>query len=85
MKHVFCAVLLFAAGIAHAGDSQQPAPASTTATEAGVPATDDDERMVCERRKVLGSNRPERVCKTVAQRREEKERARADMDRLQRR
>lgn len=84
MKHVVCAALLVLAGTAHAGDSQEPTPASTTATEAGAAATDDDERMVCERRKVLGSNRPERVCKTVAQRREEKERARADMDRLQR-
>jgi hypothetical protein len=32
----------------------------------------EDERMVCVREKPLGSNRPERVCKTVAQRREEK-------------
>jgi hypothetical protein len=42
---------------------------------------DDDDRMVCERRKTLGSNRKERVCKTVAQMREERERAREELDR----
>ena len=40
----------------------------------------EDERMVCERRRVLGSNRKERVCKTVAQLREEREAARNAMD-----
>lgn len=39
-----------------------------------------DERLVCERRRVLGSNRKERVCKTVAQLREEREAARNAMD-----
>lgn len=39
----------------------------------------EDERMVCERRKQLGSNRKERVCMTVAQQREMRERARAEM------
>ena len=37
---------------------------------------DDDERMVCERRAILGSTRKERVCKTQAQWREEREAAR---------
>lgn len=41
---------------------------------------EDDERMVCERRKVLGSNRTQRFCMTVAQRREAQERARNDLD-----
>lgn len=36
----------------------------------------DDERMVCERRQVLGSNRKERVCRTAAQIRAERESAR---------
>lgn len=40
----------------------------------------EDERMVCERRRILGSNRKERVCKTVAQLREEREAARSVMD-----
>ena len=40
----------------------------------------EDERIVCERRAVLGSNRKERVCKTVAQLRQEREAARNQMD-----
>jgi len=32
----------------------------------------EDERLVCERVKLTGSNRPERVCKTVAQRNAER-------------
>ncbi|HEY0504490.1 MAG TPA: hypothetical protein VGD42_13485 [Lysobacter sp.] len=40
----------------------------------------DDERMVCERRAVLGSTRKERVCKPASQWREEREAARNMMD-----
>ncbi len=40
----------------------------------------EDERMVCERRPVLGSNRRERVCKTAAQWREQREDARNVLD-----
>ena len=40
-----------------------------------------DNRMVCERRKTIGSNRKERVCMTVAQQREMRERARAQFER----
>ena len=40
----------------------------------------EDERMVCERRTVLGSNRKERVCKTAAQIRIEREAARDQVD-----
>lgn len=36
----------------------------------------EDDRMVCERIRPTGTNRPLRVCKTVAQRREEAELAR---------
>jgi hypothetical protein len=39
----------------------------------------EDERMVCERRAKLGSNRKERVCMTAAQMREARERARDEM------
>lgn len=35
----------------------------------------EDERIICVREKPMGSNRPERVCKTVAQRRAEKQKA----------
>lgn len=34
----------------------------------------EDERMICERTRPIGSNRPVSVCKTVAERREERER-----------
>ncbi|MDR7100340.1 hypothetical protein J2X04_002721 [Lysobacter niabensis] len=40
-----------------------------------------DDRMVCERRTVLGSNRKERVCMTAAQMRAAREAARELMDR----
>ena len=39
-----------------------------------------DERMVCERRTVLGSNRKERVCNTAAQWSEEREASQRAMD-----
>jgi hypothetical protein len=39
-----------------------------------------DDRMICERRPVLGSNRKERVCKTAAQWSAEREAARSVMD-----
>jgi len=41
---------------------------------------DGEDRMVCERRAVLGSTRKERVCKTASQWREEREAARNMMD-----
>lgn len=41
----------------------------------------NDERMVCERRVVLGSNRKERVCMTAANMRAQREAARDQMDR----
>ena len=41
----------------------------------------DDERMVCERRKTIGSNRRERVCMTAAQMRAQREATRDNMER----
>lgn len=41
---------------------------------------DADDRMVCERRQILGSNRKERVCKTAGQWRAEREAARQLLD-----
>lgn len=41
---------------------------------------EEDERMVCERRQILGSNRRERVCKTAGQWRAEREAARQLLD-----
>ena len=37
----------------------------------------EDDRMVCRREKMTGSHRPETICKTVAQRRVEREEARS--------
>lgn len=41
----------------------------------------EDERLICERRATIGSNRKERVCRTAAQIREDRERAREEFDR----
>ncbi|KQZ56474.1 hypothetical protein ASD53_13095 [Lysobacter sp. Root559] len=41
-----------------------------------APQRSGEERMVCERVKAMGSNRVERVCKTVAQRQAERDSAR---------
>ncbi|UNK48115.1 hypothetical protein MNR01_10030 [Lysobacter sp. S4-A87] len=48
--------------------------------EAVVNKSNDDERMVCERRPILGSTRKERVCKTQAQWQAEREAARNMME-----
>ncbi|MFC5578683.1 hypothetical protein ACFPOA_11775 [Lysobacter niabensis] len=40
-----------------------------------------DEQLVCEYRKTIGSNRKSRVCRTAAQMREERERAREELER----
>lgn len=44
------------------------------------PARDDPNRVVCTREHEVGSNRPKKVCMTVAQRDEMRERARRNMD-----
>lgn len=44
------------------------------------PAKDDPNRIVCTREHEVGSNRPKKVCMTVAQREELRERARRNMD-----
>ncbi|MBW8811122.1 MAG: hypothetical protein JF591_20410, partial [Lysobacter sp.] len=41
----------------------------------------DDDRLVCERVRTVGSNRVERICKTVVQRREEKKSNKDSADR----
>lgn len=43
----------------------------------------EDERMICERVRKTGTNRTERVCKTVAQRRAESEQSRRNVDAMQ--
>ena len=40
----------------------------------------DNERLVCERVKVVGSNRPQRVCRTVAEMRAERQEAERSLE-----
>jgi hypothetical protein len=46
----------------------------------GIVNKAEDERMVCERVKPVGSNRPKTVCMTVAERRAQREAAEKDMN-----
>lgn len=46
----------------------------------GIVNNAEDERMVCERVKPVGSNRPKTVCMTVAERRAQREAAEKDMN-----
>jgi hypothetical protein len=41
----------------------------------------DDDRLVCERVRTIGSNRVERVCKTLAQRRDDRKNSKDNADR----
>jgi hypothetical protein len=48
--------------------------------EAAINRT-DDEKLVCEYTRTIGSNRKQRVCRTAAEAREQRERAREALDR----
>lgn len=82
------AVLAFAAAslfTASAGWADQPPP-SPTAPAAPAPAAkpkvdmNDPNRIVCTREHVVGSNRPQKICMTVAERQRLKDQADRDMD-----
>jgi hypothetical protein len=45
----------------------QATPEAPAATQARPPADDPDDRVVCRRERVLGSNRPQRICMTRQQ------------------
>jgi hypothetical protein len=63
--------------------ADQPAPSpSAPAAPAAKPKVDmnDPNRIVCTREHVVGSNRPQKVCMTVAERQRLKDRADRDMD-----
>lgn len=67
-----------------ASDLTEEQRADVTATLAWIDSKlkeADDDRMVCERRAILGSNRKERVCMTAAQMRAQREATRANLDR----
>lgn len=63
---------------ADGGSRPQNVPQAATA-----PDDDDDDKMVCTRERTIGSNRLTRVCRTEAQIRAERERAREDLQRNQ--
>lgn len=69
-----------------AGQSAPPAPASSEAAAtapapAAAPAADPEDRIVCHREHVVGSNRRERVCMTVRQRAQIRDQSQTDLRR----
>ena len=54
--------------IAPLAQARDAVPAPTTAPAPAKPAKDDPNRMICTREHVVGSNRPQKICMTVAQR-----------------
>ena len=77
MRRVFLATIVVAGLMAAAPVFAEPTTGATsgTTTASGEPAkpakpvkTSDTNRMVCTRELVVGSNRPEKVCMTVAER-----------------
>lgn len=80
MKTPLLFLALCVMSVAHAGTSSSPVPVAETPAKSS--AASADEQQVCETKKKLGSNRVERICMTVAQRRAAKERAQADLQRL---
>jgi hypothetical protein len=60
----------------------QAPPSTSTATANRTQS--DDERVVCRRERMMGSNRSERVCMTVGQRNALRQSTRDQLDRLDR-
>jgi hypothetical protein len=57
-------------------------PAPAVAAGSSEAARASEERMVCERRKVVGSNKVERICKTASQWKQDREEAKRASERL---
>ncbi len=53
---------------------------AAVAAKPAKPAKDDPNRVVCIREHVVGSNRPKKICMTVAQREQLRDAARRQMD-----
>lgn len=88
--HAFFVALAFAfagaAGPASATDAQaaMPAPAATPAATPPVAnPVSNEERMVCRAERTIGSNRVQRVCRSVAQIERDREAARTQMSKSQ--
>ncbi|GAB3747547.1 hypothetical protein [Lysobacter olei] len=74
MRTALLVVALLWCGASIAGEKAQ------VVRDGDKPAQEDG--VVCERKKVLGSNRTERVCMAAAQRTAAKEKAQSDLQRL---
>lgn len=64
-----------------AADAVEAPPAATTTEAKPAQPKADDERMVCTLEKTLGSNRKQRVCRSLEQVRRDREAAREQMGR----
>ncbi|MDQ0462474.1 hypothetical protein QO010_000222 [Caulobacter ginsengisoli] len=62
-----------------AASADQPSPGAPSAP-AVKPDKNDPNRIVCTREHVVGSNRPRKICMTVAERQRLKDQADRDMD-----
>lgn len=68
--------LMFTVCVAQANEPSEAAPADDAARTTDVTfSTDEDDKMVCEYEKRVGTHMKTRICKTVAQRRQEREKA----------
>lgn len=82
MRRLVLSAALFAGLVAApAAFADDAAPAPADAAKPAKPAKDDPNRIVCTREHVVGSNRPQKVCMTWAQREEIRERAQGNMNR----
>lgn len=79
---VSAASVLLAVGCTSAPESGQPMKlASAAGAKAAAPG--DPNRMVCRKERVVGSNRPEKICMTAAEWQGITERSQEDLTRLQ--
>lgn len=73
-------VLGLAAGLTAPASAFAAASSTSTPSAPAKPALDDPDRIVCVRQRVVGSNRPKKVCMTVAQREAYRDQTRRTMD-----
>ena len=79
---ILFALLALAFGASATPSEPLDTPAGAAVTAADDKPGEDDETVVCERRKVLGSNRHVRQCMTIGERKVAKEKAQGDLHRL---
>lgn len=81
MLYAFMVMLLASSTQQH----PQPAPAVQAAPSAPAPVTspetDDDNRQICRRERVVGSNRPQRICMTRREWNQQEDTSREMLDR----